>query len=96
MRYPVVFLPGIIAPATIRYGPLFERLDDVDVLVRDLAVYDGDAPPADYSMEMELRALDRAAEVQGSHGSTSAGTRAEERSHSPMWPHAGIASRVWR
>ena len=38
MRYSVVFLPGIIAPAAIRYGPLVERLADVDVVVRGLAV----------------------------------------------------------
>ena len=50
MRYPVILLPGIIAPASIRYGPLTERLADADVVVRDLAVYDGDEPPGDYSI----------------------------------------------
>lgn len=65
MRYPVVFLPGIIAPATIRHGPLVERLDDVELLIRDLAAYDDDAPPTDYSMDMELRALDRTADDAG-------------------------------
>ena len=62
MRYPVIFLPGIIAPAAIRYGPLVERLGDVDVVVRDLAVYDDDEPPPDYSIDTELVALDRAAD----------------------------------
>src|SRR5688572_22143946 len=61
MHQPVIFLPGIIAPAAIRYGPLVERLPDVNVLVRDLAVYDGDAPPSDFSVATELEALDRAA-----------------------------------
>jgi pimeloyl-ACP methyl ester carboxylesterase len=65
MRYPVILLPGIIAPAAIRYGPLTERLADADVLVRDLAVYDGDAPPDDYSIDTELRALDLAADDAG-------------------------------
>jgi pimeloyl-ACP methyl ester carboxylesterase len=60
MRYPVIFLPGIIAPAAIRYGPLVERLGDVDVVVRDLAVYDDDEPPPDFSIATELVALDRA------------------------------------
>ena len=60
MRHPVVLLPGIIAPAAIRYGPLVERLGDVDVILRDLAVYDDDAPPSDYSIDTELAALDRA------------------------------------
>jgi pimeloyl-ACP methyl ester carboxylesterase len=62
MRYPVVFLPGIIAPAAIRYGPLVERLADVHVVLRDLAVYDDDEPPSDFSMDSELVALDRAAD----------------------------------
>jgi len=65
MRYPVIFLPGIIAPATIRYGPLVERLADVDVVVRDLAVYDDDQPPGDFSIDTELVALDRAAHDAG-------------------------------
>jgi pimeloyl-ACP methyl ester carboxylesterase len=62
MRYPVIFLPGIIAPAAIRYGPLVERLADVDVVVRDLAVYDDDAPQPDFSIDTELVALTRAAD----------------------------------
>jgi len=65
MRYPAVFLPGIIAPAAIRYGPLVERLSDVDVVVRDLAVYDGDEPPPDFSIDTELVALDHAADEAG-------------------------------
>ncbi len=62
MRCPVVFLPGIIAPAAIRYGLLVERLADVDVVVRDLAVYDDDEPPPGFSIDTELVALDRAAD----------------------------------
>jgi pimeloyl-ACP methyl ester carboxylesterase len=64
MRYPVIFLPGIIAPAAIRYRPLVERLVDVDVdvVVRDLAVYDDDELPPDFSINTELVALDRAAD----------------------------------
>jgi pimeloyl-ACP methyl ester carboxylesterase len=54
-------LPGIIAPAATRYGPLVERLADVDVVVRDLAVYDDDEPPGDYSINTEVDALDDAA-----------------------------------
>jgi pimeloyl-ACP methyl ester carboxylesterase len=65
MRYPVVFLPGIIAPAAIRYGPLVERLSDVDVVVRDLAVYDADVPPPGFSIDTELAAIDRAVNDAG-------------------------------
>jgi pimeloyl-ACP methyl ester carboxylesterase len=62
MRCPVVFLPGIIAPAAIRYGPLVERLADVHVVLRDLAVYDDEEPPPDFSIDTELVALDRVAD----------------------------------
>jgi pimeloyl-ACP methyl ester carboxylesterase len=65
MRYPVILLPGIIAPAAIRYGPLVERLGEVDVIVRDLAVYDNDEPPGDFSIDTELVALDRAVDDAG-------------------------------
>lgn len=62
---PVVFLPGIIAPAAIRYGPLLERLSDVDAVVRDLAVYDDHEPPGNLSITTELDSLDRAADDAG-------------------------------
>ena len=45
--------------------PAEERLADVDVVVRDLAVYDDDEPPGDYSIDTELLALDRAADDAG-------------------------------
>lgn len=54
MRCPVVLVPGIIAPAADRYGPLVERLGDADAVVRDLAVYDYDEPWPDYSIDTEL------------------------------------------
>jgi hypothetical protein len=96
MRYPVIFLPGIIAPAAIRYGPLVERLGDVEVVVRDLAVYDDHEPPPDFSIDTELVALDRAADDGAFESSTSMGTRAAVRSRSPTRQHMGIAFRVWR
>lgn len=65
MQQSVIFLPGIIAPAAIRYGPLVERLANVNVLVRDLAVYDTNEPPTDFSIATELDAFDRAADAAG-------------------------------
>jgi pimeloyl-ACP methyl ester carboxylesterase len=65
MRYPVVLLPGIIAPAAIRYGPLAERLADINLVARDLAIYDENEPPPDYSIDDELAALDRIADDAG-------------------------------
>lgn len=65
MHQSVIFLPGMIAPAAIRHGPLVERLANVKVLVRDLAMYDTDEPPADFSIATEFDALDRAADAAG-------------------------------
>src|SRR5215831_7039429 len=65
MELGVIFLPGIIAPAAIRFGPLLEQLPGARAIVHDLAVYDSDAPPADYSVSTELDALDRVADTAG-------------------------------
>ena len=70
MQHSVVFLPGIIAPAAIRYHALIDRLHGVRSSMHDLAVYDGDAPPARYSISTEVDALDRfvdAAELDRFH-----------------------------
>jgi len=58
----VIFLPGIIAPAAVRYGPLISHLADVNALPKDLEVYSTVPPPADYSIEMEVAGVDRAAD----------------------------------
>jgi pimeloyl-ACP methyl ester carboxylesterase len=50
----VVFLPGIIAPAAVRYAPLLAHFADVNACVTDLAVYAGDAPPAEHAIETEI------------------------------------------
>ena len=63
MQHGVVLLPGIIAPAAIRYGALIERLPGARASMHDLAVYDGDTPPAGYSISAELDALDRFADA---------------------------------
>ena len=65
MRHGVVFLPGIIAPAAVRYSTLIEQLPAVRASMHDLAVYEGDSPPADYSISTELDALDRFADASG-------------------------------
>ena len=65
MEHGVIFLPGIIAPAAIRYAALIEHLPSVRSLVHDLAVYEGDAPPAAYSISTEVEALDRVANAAG-------------------------------
>jgi len=61
----VILLPGIIAPATVRYGPLLEQLGDVEALPKDLEVYAHDAPPPDYSIESEVAGITATADRAG-------------------------------
>lgn len=59
----VFFLPGGIMPASLSYAALLERLgDSIRPFPKDLAIYDSDAPPADYSLELEVESLIHAAD----------------------------------
>ena len=62
MRH-VIFLPGIIAPAAIRYAPLVACLADVDPVTKDLEVYATETPPPGYSIAMEVAGVNRAADA---------------------------------
>ncbi len=63
---PVVFLPGGVTPVALSYAPLLEALaGEIAPLLKDLEVYAGDAPPADYSVQLETDALERAADAAG-------------------------------
>jgi len=66
-RVPVIFLPGILMPAALRYERLLEALgDDVDAVTKDLEVYLGPSvPPPGYSLDMELEGIARAADEHG-------------------------------
>jgi pimeloyl-ACP methyl ester carboxylesterase len=61
----VLFLPGIIAPAAVRYSAFLTHLPDVNAVVKDLEVYATDEPPADYSIENEIRGIEEAADKAG-------------------------------
>src|ERR1041384_7193649 len=61
----VLFPPGIIAPAAIRYAPLLARLSGVEALTKDLEVYASDAPPRDFSIALEVAGVERAADAAG-------------------------------
>ncbi|HVC77115.1 MAG TPA: alpha/beta fold hydrolase [Candidatus Micrarchaeaceae archaeon] len=66
MKPQVICLPGGVAPAAQRYAPLEAALDgSADLQLKDLEVYRDDAPPTDYSVELELAALDRFADSLG-------------------------------
>jgi pimeloyl-ACP methyl ester carboxylesterase len=62
----VIFLPGIVMPAALRYGPLIAALgDSAQAVAKDLEVYAGDTPPPDYSVELEIEGIERAADEAG-------------------------------
>lgn len=61
----VMFLPGIIAPAAVRYAPLLQHLHGVNAVLKDLEVYTGEEPPPDYSVATEVEGIDRAADAAG-------------------------------
>lgn len=60
-----MFLPGIIAPAAVRYAPLLEHLDDVETVLKDLEVYSGGEPDETYEIEAEVTGIAAAADGAG-------------------------------
>jgi pimeloyl-ACP methyl ester carboxylesterase len=61
----VIFLPGIVAPAALRYAPLLEHLDGVDGIPKELEVYAGDEPPPGYAIQAEIEGISAAADRAG-------------------------------
>jgi pimeloyl-ACP methyl ester carboxylesterase len=61
----VLFLPGIIAPASIRYAPLLAALGEVNAVAKDLEVYRSATPPPDYSIQMEVDGVEAAVDSAG-------------------------------
>jgi pimeloyl-ACP methyl ester carboxylesterase len=58
MTATCIFLPGIIAPAVVRYAPLLAELGGVvDARTKELDVYTLSPPPSDYAIESEVDAL---------------------------------------
>ena len=65
-RFDVICVPGAVAPAAQRYAPLVQLVGDSAILnLKDLEVYSDAAPPTDYSVEVELRAIDAFADSLG-------------------------------
>ncbi len=53
-----VFLPGIIAPAVVRYGPLIRELGaSARAFTKELEVYTLSPPPADFAIADEVEGL---------------------------------------
>jgi len=62
MKPQVICLPGSVAPAANRYAPLRASVGaDAELHLKELELYRGDEPPSDYSIEMELAAVDELA-----------------------------------
>jgi pimeloyl-ACP methyl ester carboxylesterase len=62
----VVLLPGGVLPAAPAYGALVVALGaDVDARPKDLEVYAGDEPPADYTIATEVDGIARVADEAG-------------------------------
>jgi pimeloyl-ACP methyl ester carboxylesterase len=63
---PVIFLPGIIMPAALRYAPLIKELgDSTRALTKELEVYATAVPRAGYAIEWEVDSISRAADAAG-------------------------------
>ncbi|MGH3016615.1 MAG: alpha/beta fold hydrolase [Gaiellaceae bacterium] len=58
----VIFLPGIIMPAALRYAPLLRQLDGVVAIPKDLEVYARGEPLPDYAIDAEIAGIAAAAD----------------------------------
>lgn len=66
MKPQVICVPGSVAPAAERYAPLKTAVGGrVDLHFKDLELYKGDAPPADYMIDIEVAAIDDFADSLG-------------------------------
>ena len=65
-RYRVVLLPGGVLPAEPAYMALLQAFGErVTAVAKDLEVYAGDRPPADYSLDTEVAGILREADAHG-------------------------------
>lgn len=63
----VVFLPGGLAPAVVRYAPLRAVLGEgITTRVRELELYNFSPPPPGYGVDVEVEALRHCLEREGS------------------------------
>jgi pimeloyl-ACP methyl ester carboxylesterase len=64
--FRVVLLPGSVLPAELAYGALIASLGaDADAVAKDLEVYATAQPPDDYSLDLEVDGMLRAADARG-------------------------------
>ncbi len=64
----VMFVTGSVTPADPSFAALLKALGgDVHPILKDLEVYATDAPPGDYSLQLEADGIGRAADAAGAH-----------------------------
>jgi pimeloyl-ACP methyl ester carboxylesterase len=62
----VIMLPGSVLPAELAYGSLVAALAlDADIVAKELEVYATQAPPPDYTLDLEVRGVLRDADAHG-------------------------------
>jgi pimeloyl-ACP methyl ester carboxylesterase len=61
----VIFLPGILASAGVRYRPVLDRLPGVNALLKDLKIFAAGKPAPGYCVDDEIRGIDTAADQAG-------------------------------
>ncbi len=62
----VLFVPGGVMPVELSYGQLLQALgEQIRPVLKNLEVYASDAPPPDYSLDLEVEGIRRAADVAG-------------------------------
>jgi pimeloyl-ACP methyl ester carboxylesterase len=62
----VIFVPGIIMPVMLSYAPLMDVLqNEITAYPKELEVYNNDAPPVDYKLDMEIEGIKRIADDAG-------------------------------
>lgn len=65
-RFEVILLPGGVLPAALAYRALIEALgNNARCIAKDLEIYAGDEPPADYSLDLEVDGVLRVAAEAG-------------------------------
>jgi len=66
MTVDAILLPGGVMPAGLAYGSLIEELGEgVNAVAKDLEVYAGPEPPADYTLDHEIAGVLRTAQDAG-------------------------------
>lgn len=62
----MILLPGSVLPAELAYGSLIQELGaSVDVVAKDLEIYSTEAPPENYTLDLEVAGVLREAERRG-------------------------------